>query len=103
METSERIQSALYKAVDDVNLQLMNEQQVEKNSETILIGPQAKIDSLALVNLIVAAEENINQEFNASLTLVNENALVEDESPFKTLGSFMAYIAQLLKEQGIAS
>jgi acyl carrier protein len=101
MNTLERIKMAMSQAINEVNQQLLEEQQVEKSDETILIGSEAKIDSLALVNLIVAIEEKISDEFGTNISLVNDTAMMQDESPFRTIKTFTDYISQLLGGQGI--
>ncbi|MFZ5452663.1 MAG: hypothetical protein ACOZF2_12480 [Thermodesulfobacteriota bacterium] len=97
----EKIKSAVFQAVDSVNEQLMDEQHLEKSTESVLLGSEAKIDSMALVNLIVATEEQISHSFNVNISLTDERALQEKESPFETLGTLIDYISRLFAESGI--
>ena len=98
----QRIKLAINKAIDEVNDQLLEKQRIEKSDQTILIGSEAKIDSLALVNLIVAVEEKINDEFGVNVSLVNEKAMSQDDSPFKNIRTFINYVSQLLEDEGVA-
>ena len=72
---------------------------MDKSLETKLIGGNNKLDSLGLINLIVALEQNIEDEFDISLTLADERAMSKKHSPFRTIGSLADYIEILLKEE----
>lgn len=66
---------------------------------TSLIGKQAVLDSLALVTLIVDLEQRVEEEFGAALTLADDRAMSQRSSPFRTVGSLVAYLEQLLGEE----
>ena len=59
----DKVIQALFKAMDDVNQLLPKKEQLEKSEETVLSGESGKLDSLGLVNLIVAAERKIEEDF----------------------------------------
>lgn len=65
---------------------------IESNEDTILFGRQSKLDSLDLVTLFVDLEQRIKSEFNVTISLTDENAMSQKESPFKTVRSLAAYI-----------
>lgn len=66
---------------------------------TSLIGKQAVLDSLALVTLIVDLEQRVEEEFGAALTLADDRAMSQRSSPFRTVGSLVAYLDELLGEE----
>lgn len=72
---------------------------LEKGIETPLFGNTGKLDSLGLINLIVSVEQNIEDEFDFTLSLANDRALSQKHSPFRTVGSLADYIEMLLEEQ----
>ena len=74
------------------------EGRLKKSIETYLYGRKSNLDSLGLVNLIVAVEEKISDEFQALLTLADERAMSQKRSPFKTIGTLAEYISTLLEE-----
>ena len=51
-----------------------------------------KLDSLDLVNLVVATEQMIEDELGVSLTLADEKVLALEESPFQTIGTLVSFI-----------
>lgn len=71
----------------------------ELGEATPLIGRRALLDSLGLVTLIVDLEQKIEVTFDVALTLANERAMSQKNSPFLTVGSLADYICALLSEQ----
>ena len=50
------------------------------------------------LNLIVVIEQNIEDEFDVSITIADERAMSQKHSPFRTIGTLADYIDMLLKE-----
>jgi hypothetical protein len=94
--TREGIVDLVYRTVDEVNEELDGEVKLEKNAETVLYGRGARIASMALVSFIVAVEDNLREAFGLSVTLANEKAMSMERSPFKTLGSMIDYVADVV-------
>jgi len=74
-----------------------NKKSVEIDSKTTLVGHKGILDSLELVNLIIAVEEKIEEEFDLVITLASEEAMSQENSPFRTVTTFTEYISLLLK------
>jgi acyl carrier protein len=91
MDKRENVLAAIYGAVDEVNEARAPGEQLEKTPETVLFGRAAKLDSLGLVTLIVAAEQRIEETFGVTLTLADEHALSQRHSPFRSIGSLADY------------
>ena len=99
MQKQSRIIDAIYEAVDLINAEGREGQHIEKAKEAVLFGKGGKLDSLGLVNLIVAVEENIENNFNKGIVLANERAMSMKNSPFHTIGSLAEYISELLEDE----
>ena len=69
------------------------------NENSVIYGDNSLLDSLALVSLIVAVEQNIEDKFDISITLADERAMSLENSPFRTVSSLADYIEALLKEK----
>ncbi len=102
MTRRERITSAAYEAVDDLNGQMPRSQRLAKTPGTPLIGPGATLDSLGLVNLIAATQQKIEEVFGARPTLVDGEILAGGSPPLSTLGGFIDYIEATLDKRGHA-
>ena len=89
----------IYKSLDEINENLNDAKKLIKDKNTVLFGKDGQLDSLGLVNLLVTIEQNIEDEFDASLTLADERAMSQEHSPFRTVGSLVDYIEVLLGEK----
>ena len=99
MINNEKIILAIFDAIDEINEQFHKEQKLPKSTDTVLFGETGKLDSLGLVNLIVATEQRVEEIFNISLTLADEKAMSQKNSPFRTVGTLTKYISKLLQER----
>lgn len=89
----------IYEAIEEVNSQENDPSKViAKSLETVLVGPDGSLDSLGLVNFIVALEGIISDEINTDITLVDERAMMLENSPFRTVNSLAEYVESLTKE-----
>ena len=95
------IENIIIIAVQEINEQLPQEQQISKTSKTVLFGKSGQLDSLGLVNLLVIIEQNIEDEFDVSFTIADERAMSQKRSPFRTIGTLADYIDMFLRENQI--
>jgi acyl carrier protein len=96
--TPEAVKQLVLNALKELNEQLDENKQLEVSENTVLFGRGSRLDSLGLVNLIVLVEEKANETFGASITLADERAMSQAQSPFRTVQSLSDYILMLLKE-----
>ena len=99
MNNNEKVQKAIFSAVEEINTQLPNEEKFEINNDSVLYGSKGKLDSLGLINLIVAIEQDIEDEFDIPITLADERAMSQQASPFRTVETMVDYIEMLLDEK----
>ena len=98
MKKRKTIENIIINAVKEINERLPKEQQISKTSKTVLFGKDGQLDSLGLVNFLVTIEQNIEDEFDVSITIADERAMSQKHSPFRTIGTLADYIDMLLKE-----
>ena len=92
----------IFNVIDEFNEQFEHpSEHLEKNIEMALYGTGSKLDSLGLVNFITIVEQTIEDETERSISLANEKAMSRRRSPFKTIGSLIEYIDELLEEDGV--
>ena len=72
--------------------------EAEPEEQTPLVGPGAKLDSLGLVSLLVDLEQKITDRFGFFIPLMDDKALSQKSSPFRTVQSLSDYICSLLEE-----
>lgn len=93
------ILSLVQQAIQDFNDQSLEEEQLLDTPESPLFGKEGKLDSLGLVNLILAVEERISNELDLNITLADERAMSRKSSPFMTVQSLVDYVAERVKEE----
>ena len=98
--TEEQVLQVVYRAIDEINPGLPAERRLKKSAGTALFGHAGALDSLGLVNLIVAVEQAVEDELGASVTLADEKAMSQSASPFRTVGTLAAYVWRQLGEHG---
>jgi acyl carrier protein len=54
------------------------------NEATVIVGPDAVIDSIGVVSLIVDIEQQLEMDHQVSVTLANDRAMSQRNSPFRT-------------------
>lgn len=94
----ERLVELIGEAAEEVKEELAA-QIKENGAEVDLFTQGGVIDSLGLVNLIVALEGLIEDEYDVSLTLADERALSQEKSPFRTVGVLTDYIVMRIAEE----
>jgi acyl carrier protein len=64
-----------------------------------LFGEDGVLDSLELVNLIVAFEQRIQSDLDLAITLADEKAMSQKRNPFRSIEALADYAIRLLKEE----
>ena len=93
----DRILEIVYASVGEFNQRLGPEARLPLEAETLLYGADGPLDSLQLVQLIVATEQRIEDELGVSLTLADERALARKSSPFRSVGTLVDYVGERLE------
>jgi len=94
-----KIINTIINSIMEINQSLDNKIIVKDNSDAHLYGKKGQLDSLGLINLLVATEQNIEDDFDVSITIADERAMSQKHSPFRTVGTLADYIEILLKEK----
>lgn len=72
----------------------------ELGEEAALVGRNAVLDSLGMVTLIIDLEQHLEEKFGYTLTLANDRAMSQKNSPFRTVATLTDYICGLMVEEG---
>ena len=65
---------------------------------TRLFGQGASLDSLGLVVLLLDVEQQINDRFDTLISLMDERAMSQTKSPFRSIGTLADYVEALISE-----
>lgn len=69
------------------------------SAETVLYGPGSTLDSMGLVTLLVDIEQRVEETLGRPVSLMDEQALSQSRSPFRTVSSLAEYIEGVLVAQ----
>src|SRR5437016_14600027 len=94
MAERERVEKAVFEAIDKMNSQLPKGVAIEKSDDGALYGKSGKLESLERVAFIMELESAIQNEFDGEFMLTDANLLSQQSSQFPTLGSFVEHILE---------
>jgi D-alanine--poly(phosphoribitol) ligase subunit 2 len=94
-----RLISLIKEALQELNEQPEIKSIADSGNETPLFGQNGILDSLGLVSLVVAVEQAIEDEFGVSVSLADEKAMSQRNSPYRTIGSLAEYAGRVLKAE----
>jgi len=67
-------------------------------ADTVLLGAGGAVDSLGLVRLVMAVERQLEDDFGVGVSLTDEKAMSQRNSPFRSVGALVEYATALLNE-----
>ncbi len=70
----------------------------EINRETLMFGEGGPIDSMGIVMLVVDVEEAVRVKSGKIVSLADDRAMSQRNSPYRTIGALTDYIAAQLDE-----
>jgi D-alanine--poly(phosphoribitol) ligase subunit 2 len=70
---------------------------LDHGDETVLLGERGVVDSLGLVRLILTVERRLEDDLGIQLSLTDEKAMSERNSPFRTVGALISYVQARLQ------
>ena len=74
---------------------------LEFSEQTVLYGPASDLDSMGLVTLLLEVEQRIEEQLDVTVRLMDEKAMSQKHSPFRTVQSLADYIYTLVGEQNV--
>jgi acyl carrier protein len=101
MQMQKGIREAVFAALDEVNEQLPAERRLAKAETTPLAGADGHLDSLGVVNLIAAVEQQVERRFGTVVDLLDRGVLDEAE-PLRTVHGLTTFLASVLSERAHA-
>jgi acyl carrier protein len=96
--TRAAVLAIILEALENLNEELDEGQRVEIGPTTPLFGPDAQLDSLSLVSVIVDVETALTLKWNAPISLTDDRAMSREISPFDDVGTLSDYVMELLAE-----
>lgn len=89
------------RAIDEINALRPVAEAVPQEGDTVLMGEEGALDSLAFVNLAVALDELVDNELGVSLGLVADLLGHEDPSEFRTVALLGRFLEKRIQSQDV--
>ncbi|MBF0216037.1 MAG: hypothetical protein HQL30_03470 [Candidatus Omnitrophica bacterium] len=99
MDYKSTITKIVMNAVDEIHKAFPRKRSIPKDLDGVLYGKRGNIDSLGLVHLIAAVQNEVAGEYGVEIVIGSERAILEQISPFSTLGRFIDFVVLLVEEQ----
>lgn len=85
-------------ALNDINDEREPDKRFAINPDTRLFGKDAVLDSLSLVSVIVDVETALSETAGIEISLTDDRAMSQTQSPFSSVSTLTAYILHVLSE-----
>jgi acetyltransferase-like isoleucine patch superfamily enzyme/acyl carrier protein len=92
-----RVVALVLRAVAELNQMLPDGSRLREDTSCALVQPRGPLDSLGVINLLVAVEDQLEAEFGRRPNLTEMGIAPEDPSPLSTIGSLAKFVAERLK------
>jgi acyl carrier protein len=99
MADREKIEAAVFEAINEMNGRLPKGITIDKAFDAPLYGKTGKLESLDFVEFIVEVESKIQTAFGIYFVLTDEDLLSKESSPFITVGSLIEHLENVVNEQ----
>jgi acyl carrier protein len=99
MADKDRIRELIYRAIDRLNAQLPQDQQIPKTPSAVLFGPQGSLDSVGFVELVMDLQEALLDEYDVPITVADEQVLQNAANPFRTVQTLVDHLAELVHNE----
>jgi len=98
MMNEQDIQQLIFNSLEMINHAREDDDQIPITSSTPLFGNNGYLDSMGVVGLLIDIEESLlDQGFKVSLS--DERAMSEKNSPFTSVPALTHYIAALIEKE----
>ncbi len=97
MITGEVVEGVIFKALRTLNAERAPDAQIAIGPTTPLFGPDAQLDSLALVSVIVDVETTLNTEHGLEISLADDRAMTRAQSPYASVETLKEYVLELTR------
>jgi acyl carrier protein len=95
--TRDDIQKIIFDAIEMTNHAREDDNQIPVAADTELYGTGGNLDSMGLVSFLVDIEESF-QDSGMTISLSDERAMSQKNSPFRNVTALVDYIETLLNE-----
>jgi acyl carrier protein len=92
----EDLAQTIYEAMEELNEQLPEENNLPKERETVLFGEDGLLDSMGVINLLVILEEKLESNLKISVGLTIDSEILAQPERRWTVAELSSHIGGLM-------
>ena len=96
MDLEIKILKVVYHTIDEINKELNIA--MDKSYDATIIGKDSKLDSLGVFTFITCLENQIETNFNQTISLINDDFLNGNTEHLKNVRQLQKYLIPILEE-----
>lgn len=93
--SDENVRASILRAVDAFNAE--GDGEIPAADDTVLLGRGGAVDSMGLVRFVLLVERQLQDDFGAAVSLTDEKAMSQRNSPFRTIRTLAEYASGCLR------
>ena len=86
----------IYAAIDELNARSEDRVVIDKSPETKIFSGDDGLNSLDLVNLVIAIETHIEDSTGRAVLIMDKSTMESDDNPFDNVAALSVHIDNLL-------
>ena len=94
MKIEKRVEKIIFNVIEEKNIELSLE--MEKSINTSIIGPESQLDSLGIFSFVLDIEKEIENEFDAEITLINDDFFNNESDHMQNIKKLKLFLTQKL-------
>lgn len=91
--------TAVQAAADEINMSRSEEDAISTDVDAVLYGDGSMLDSVGLVQVVMAAEAHVADVAGVDLVLASEAAMSRKRSPYRSLRALAEYAVEVAAEE----
>jgi D-alanine--poly(phosphoribitol) ligase subunit 2 len=91
-EDIDKILELLYGCIDTANRMLPSDAKLLKSPNTVLVGNNGVLDSLALITLLVDIEDALRTNLGVECPLIEDDLLADAQGPYRSIATLAEWI-----------
>ena len=88
----ERALELIYATIDVVNQLLPPAKRLARRPATVIVGAGGSLDSLGIINFVLALEEHASDALGRPVQLLNAEVLAAEDTPFRTVDTLATHL-----------
>ncbi len=99
MRVRDHILQIILEVLADLNAGRSPDNHIAISADTRLLGQSSALDSLELVKVLLDVEERVSEELRTPIALMDERAMSQERSPFRSVNALTDYVVALLEDE----